>query len=69
MKPIAAFALACAFSFMSEAGVASSPDGLPRAKPETVGFSVERLQRLTDAMHAKVDSGAMSGMEAARTGR
>jgi CubicO group peptidase (beta-lactamase class C family) len=36
--------------------------GLPRAsQPETVGFSSERLQRLTSAFQAAVDKGATPG--------
>ena len=42
--------------------VSALAQGLPRAsQPETVGFSSERLQRLTSAFQAAVDKGATPG--------
>ena len=35
---------------------------LPEAKPDTVGFSLERLKRLDDAMQATVDSKQLAGI-------
>jgi len=36
--------------------------GLPKAnKPEDVGFSSERLKRVTDAFQSEVDKGAIPG--------
>src|SRR5437867_1577678 len=35
---------------------------LPEAKPETLGFSVERLKRLDDAMQGLVDSKQLAGI-------
>jgi CubicO group peptidase (beta-lactamase class C family) len=40
----------------------ASSDGLPRVKPEAVGFSSERLQTLTKRMHESVDAGQYSGV-------
>jgi CubicO group peptidase (beta-lactamase class C family) len=39
-----------------------STNSLPMAKPEEVGFSAERLQRVTDAMQKHIDSGAIAGV-------
>lgn len=46
-------------------------DGLPRARPEEVGLSSERLQRLTDALQGYVKDGKLAGAVAlvARRGR
>jgi len=39
-----------------------APQGLPKAnKPEDVGFSSERLKRVTDAFQSEVDKGAIPG--------
>ena len=62
MKHFASFALACALVLTAGISAASSADAFPKAKPETVGFSTERLQRLAEAMHATVDKGEISGM-------
>lgn len=35
---------------------------LPEAKPDTVGFSAQRLQRVDDAMRAAVDSNQLAGV-------
>ena len=35
--------------------------GLPRAQPEEVGLSSERLERLSDAMQTYVDDGHLAG--------
>jgi CubicO group peptidase (beta-lactamase class C family) len=35
--------------------------GLPTAKPEVIGLSPAKLQRLTDAFQAEVDKGAIPG--------
>ena len=44
---------------------------LPRAAPEAVGLSAERLDRLTEAMQAYVDDGGLAGavVLVARRGR
>jgi len=59
--------VSAAFAFLSAVSVpavswASAPDPLPRVKPETVGFSTERFERLTRAMHAPVDAKQLAGM-------
>jgi CubicO group peptidase (beta-lactamase class C family) len=65
MKHFASFALslvACALTLAAEVSVASTVEPLPRVKPETVGFSSERLERLTQALHATIDARQFSGM-------
>ena len=42
---------------------------LPRAEPEEVGMSSERLARLTDALQAYVDDGQLAGAVASVTRR
>jgi CubicO group peptidase (beta-lactamase class C family) len=41
---------------------ARASEPLPSASPESVGFSSERLERLTDGMHAVVDEKQLSGI-------
>ncbi|MGH8174881.1 MAG: serine hydrolase domain-containing protein [Steroidobacter sp.] len=54
-------ALAVAFLLFA-ASLAASAQSLPRAaSPEAVGFSSQRLQRLTDAFNAEVENGAIPG--------
>ena len=62
MKHFASFALACALVLTAGISAASSADAFPKVKPETVGFSTERLQRLAEAMHPTIDKGEFSGM-------
>jgi len=65
MKRSDSFALsliACVLMLAAGVSAASTVDPLPAVKPETVGFSSERLQRLTQAMHATIDAKQFSGM-------
>ena len=51
---MSAIATCLAFSALAQ--------GLPKAsKPEDVGFSSERLKRVTDAFQSEVDKGAIPG--------
>lgn len=59
MKALVSSVLSCVISLSA---IAASSEGIGTAGPESVGFSTERLQRLTDAMHKVVDSGELSGM-------
>ncbi|HXJ53690.1 MAG TPA: serine hydrolase, partial [Burkholderiales bacterium] len=43
------------------ASVAFAADPLPRAKPETVGMSSERLGRIGEALRADVEKGRLPG--------
>src|SRR5262245_9864461 len=52
-------ALIPALVFSTAAHAQSS--ALPEAKPETLGFSVERLKRLDDAMQGLVDNKQLAG--------
>jgi CubicO group peptidase (beta-lactamase class C family) len=49
----------------------AAEDPLPRARPESVGMSSERLQRITQTLRAEVDNGRIAGMVVgiARKGR
>ena len=51
--------------------LSGSTNSLPMAKPEEVGFSAERLQRVTDAMQKHIDAGEIAGVTAliARNGK
>jgi CubicO group peptidase (beta-lactamase class C family) len=62
MRRLACLAATAAFVVSAAFASSSSPVSLPTAKPETVGFSSERLKRLTDRMHAVVDAKELSGM-------
>lgn len=42
--------------------LSGSTNSLPMAKPEEVGFSAERLQRVTDAMQKHIDAGEIAGV-------
>jgi CubicO group peptidase (beta-lactamase class C family) len=52
-------ALGFAFFFVSFAALAADP--LPRAKPEAVGMSSERLARIGEAMRAELERGRLPG--------
>src|SRR5262249_53212007 len=52
-------ALILSVSFFSVAAFAADP--LPRAKPETVGMSSERLARIGEALRADVEKGRLPG--------
>jgi CubicO group peptidase (beta-lactamase class C family) len=54
--------MACVLTLAAEVCAASSADALPKVKPESVGFSSERLQRLAQAMHPTIDAKQFSGM-------
>jgi len=58
MKRLVSLAVATAFVLSAALGWAQ---GLPTAKPEQVGFSPERLARLTAAFKAEVDKGQLPG--------
>ena len=53
--------LALAALFIISAAVAASAQSLPSAKPEQVGLSSERLQRLMDVIKADVDKRVIPG--------
>ncbi|HYR88187.1 MAG TPA: serine hydrolase domain-containing protein [Terriglobia bacterium] len=57
---ISALSLALFFAVTSADAQTTSP--LPEARPESVGFSAERLQRLDDAMQALVDNKQLAGI-------
>lgn len=63
------FVCILAASLLTMASALAAP--MPRAKPETVGFSSQRLQRLTDTFNADVASGKIPGavVLVARQGR
>ncbi len=50
-----------AMLFLGLAGVGAQASGLPMAKPEKVGFSTERLQRLTDYFKSEIEGGKLAG--------
>jgi CubicO group peptidase (beta-lactamase class C family) len=58
----ASAALALAAVVASVDAYASSVEPVPRAKPESVGFSSARLETLTRGMHAPVDAKQLSGV-------
>ena len=52
----------CASAIATCVAFSALAQGLPRAnKPEEVGFSSERLKRITDAFQSEVDKGAIPG--------
>jgi len=52
----------CVFIFITVISFSALAQGLPRAsQPEEVGFSSQRLLRLTEAFQAEVDKGAIPG--------
>ena len=52
----------CVFTFISVISFSALALGLPPAsQPEEVGFSSQRLMRLTEAFQAEVDKGAIPG--------
>jgi CubicO group peptidase (beta-lactamase class C family) len=55
------FIFTSAFLF-SIAGIHAQNLPLPEAKPETVGFSVDRLKRLDDGMQAMIDGKQLAGI-------
>ena len=55
------FPLAAALLLTAFAASADGTRAIETAKPETVGFSSERLQRLDDAMRATVDNKVLAG--------
>ncbi|MDO9224104.1 MAG: serine hydrolase domain-containing protein [Caulobacter sp.] len=65
-KSALAVALAVTLGAWSPAGLLTRDKpaavGLPRARPESVGFSPERLARLDAAMNGMVDSGRLPGV-------
>jgi len=65
-RGVLAVALAVALGAWSPPGLSArdrpAAVGLPRARPESVGFSPERLARLDAAMNAMVDSGRLPGV-------
>jgi CubicO group peptidase (beta-lactamase class C family) len=60
MKPVISLVLSCVLVLGS--GLARASNEIAEAGPESVGFSSERLQRLKNALHGVVDSGALPGM-------
>jgi CubicO group peptidase (beta-lactamase class C family) len=48
--------------FLAVLGVRAQSTPLPEAKPESVGFSAERLKRLDDAMQAFVNNNQLAGI-------
>jgi len=57
MQPRLAFVLSVALVSVG----AFAADPLPRAKPETVGMSSERLARIGEALRADVEKGRLPG--------
>lgn len=57
----ALFVLLCGFSF----GTAVADPGLPTVKPEKVGLSSERLERMTTHFQRYVDEGKLAGLTVA----
>jgi CubicO group peptidase (beta-lactamase class C family) len=55
------FVISLAF-LIAIGSIYSQTGPLPEAKPETVGFSAERLKRLDEAMQAMVDSRQLAGI-------
>lgn len=55
-----AFVLIAAFACFAVASLAHA-QGLPMAKPEEVGFSSERLARITETLRADADKGTIPG--------
>ena len=52
----------CVFTFVTVISFSALAQGLPRAsQPEEVGFSSQRLLRLTEAFQAEIDKGAIPG--------
>ena len=66
-----ASALVALFVFSFGMGTAARSDSLPTAKPEKVGLSSERLERLDRHFDAYVDAGKLAGFQlaVARRGR
>jgi CubicO group peptidase (beta-lactamase class C family) len=66
MKRIHLLRLLVAVIFvLAQSGVALSAEDLPRAEPETVGLSAERLKRIDGWMQRYVADGRLAGMEVA----
>ncbi|WP_428103274.1 serine hydrolase domain-containing protein [Candidatus Rariloculus sp.] len=68
IRPTLLFSLLAAFSVFALTGCSPAPESiasaaipLEGAAPESVGFSSERLERLTQAMQQLVDDGELSG--------
>ena len=53
--------LATVFCFMASYAAAFADDPLPRAKPEDVGFSSERLARIGTVLKADIEAGRIPG--------
>jgi CubicO group peptidase (beta-lactamase class C family) len=60
-KPMLRVGLLGAAVSMLVSGAAIADDVLPRAKPEAVGFSSERLSRIGAALNADIDAGRIPG--------
>jgi CubicO group peptidase (beta-lactamase class C family) len=63
LKRIVPFVLACSLALAAGSSDAASGEATAAAiSPELEGFSAERLNRLTSAMHAFIDAKELSGM-------
>lgn len=59
---IALCLLSCVLTLSTVTVDAASGEGVAAVNPESVGFSAERLKRLTSGMHAIIDAKELSGM-------